>query len=168
MRDGGGGGRLGACALQSVRGSGRPVPGDPHVPDRRAHHQDPSGSQGGPVDCKHRNQGSQQEKCIGSSKCDLGCICFSCTASGEGADADGCLSVLQGSGAHQHLSRADARPGQSGSHESRAGEALDNVGLVVWQSAFVLAELLMSHPPLGPWHDVRVVDLGTGTGQQTA
>ena len=43
-------------------------------------------------------------------------------------------------------------------------EDLSRVGLVVWQSAFVLAELLLRHPPFGQWHDVRVVDLGTGTG----
>lgn len=82
--------------------------------------------------------------------------------------ACGCL---QGSGAHQHLlcSRQDAHseiPGSS--REGKPGEALDNVGLVVWQSAFVLAELLISHPPLGPWHDVSVVDLGTGTGESTS
>ena len=45
-----------------------------------------------------------------------------------------------------------------------AGEDLSHVGLVVWQSAFVLAELLLRQPPFGQWHDVRVVDLGTGTG----
>lgn len=42
---------------------------------------------------------------------------------------------------------------------------LGNVGLVVWQSAFVLAELLLSAPPFGQWADVRAVDLGTGTGE---
>ena len=45
-----------------------------------------------------------------------------------------------------------------------AEESLGHVGLVVWQSAFVLAELLLRQPPFGQWHDVRVVDLGTGTG----
>ena len=44
-------------------------------------------------------------------------------------------------------------------------EQLDHVGLVVWQSAFVLAEYLLRHPPFGQWSDVRVVDLGTGTGE---
>jgi protein N-lysine methyltransferase METTL21A len=39
------------------------------------------------------------------------------------------------------------------------------VGLVVWQSAFLLAELLVRAPPFGAWGDVRVVDLGTGTGE---
>ena len=43
-------------------------------------------------------------------------------------------------------------------------EQLDNVGLVVWQSGFVLAELLLRRPPFGQWRDVRVVDLGSGTG----
>lgn len=44
------------------------------------------------------------------------------------------------------------------------GEALEHVGLVVWQSAFLLAELLVRRPPFGGWGDVRCVDLGTGTG----
>ena len=43
-------------------------------------------------------------------------------------------------------------------------EDLGHVGLVVWQSAFLLAELLTRRPPWGTWSDVRVVDLGTGTG----
>lgn len=44
-------------------------------------------------------------------------------------------------------------------------EDLSHVGLVVWQSAFLLAELLIRAPPFGAWGDVRVVDLGTGTGE---
>ena len=44
-------------------------------------------------------------------------------------------------------------------------EALEHVGLVVWQSAFLLAELLARRPPFGGWSDVRCVDLGTGTGR---
>jgi len=36
--------------------------------------------------------------------------------------------------------------------------------MVVWQSGFVLAELLMRKPPLGPWTGVKVLDLGSGTG----
>ena len=44
-------------------------------------------------------------------------------------------------------------------------EHLEHVGLVVWQSAFVLAEYLLRHPPFGQWHDVRAVDLGAGTGE---
>lgn len=38
---------------------------------------------------------------------------------------------------------------------------------MVWQSAFVLAEYLLRCPPFGQWDDVRVVDLGTGTGELT-
>lgn len=45
-----------------------------------------------------------------------------------------------------------------------AGKHLDHVGLVVWQSAFVLAELLLQRPPWGTWVGVKCVDLGTGTG----
>ena len=47
-----------------------------------------------------------------------------------------------------------------------SGEHLENVGLVVWQSAFVLAEYLLRHPPFGQWHDVHAVDLGAGTGER--
>jgi predicted nicotinamide N-methyase len=36
--------------------------------------------------------------------------------------------------------------------------------MVVWQSGFVLAELLLRRPPLGPWPGVKVMDLGSGTG----
>ena len=46
----------------------------------------------------------------------------------------------------------------------RPREELGPVGLVVWQSAFLLAELLLRAPPFGQWADVRTVDLGTGTG----
>ncbi|KAL3148776.1 hypothetical protein ABBQ38_014185 [Trebouxia sp. C0009 RCD-2024] len=46
----------------------------------------------------------------------------------------------------------------------KSNEHLENVGLVAWQSAFVLAEYLLRHPPFGQWHDVRAVDLGAGTG----
>lgn len=43
-----------------------------------------------------------------------------------------------------------------------AGTALADVGLVVWQSGFVLAEYLLRTPPFGGWGDVSCVDLGTG------
>ncbi|MEW5305946.1 MAG: hypothetical protein WDW36_008456 [Sanguina aurantia] len=45
-----------------------------------------------------------------------------------------------------------------------ARTALADVGLVVWQSGFVLAEYLLRAPPFGGWGDVTCVDLGTGTG----
>lgn len=54
--------------------------------------------------------------------------------------------------------------GCAGTSGGAAEEKLDNVGLVVWQSAFVLAEYLLRNPPFQQWADVRVVDLGTGTG----
>eukprot|EP00891_Asterochloris_glomerata_P000231 jgi/Astpho2/231/Aster-x0908 len=59
-----------------------------------------------------------------------------------------------------------ALPPQAGDDDSskRPSEDLSNVGLVVWQSAFMLAEFLLRAPPFGQWHDVRVVDLGSGTG----
>lgn len=60
--------------------------------------------------------------------------------------------VLQAAG-QGHMAEADV-----------AGEGLAHVGLVVWQSAFVLSELLLQRPPFGGWADVRCVDLGTGTG----
>ena len=50
--------------------------------------------------------------------------------------------------------------------EGRAEAPLCNVGLVVWQSAFVLADYLVAHPPFGTWHNVSAIDLGAGTGTQ--
>jgi hypothetical protein len=79
----------------------------------------------------------------------------------------------QGSGAHQHGSSRASRLDITGYEEpltlptsmrGPASDSLGSVGLVVWQSAFLLAELLLQHPPLGPWAHVRVLDLGTGTG----
>ena len=46
-------------------------------------------------------------------------------------------------------------------------EHLENVGFVVWQSAFVLLEWLLRCPPFGQWNDVRVVELGSGTGDRS-
>lgn len=86
-----------------------------------------------------------------------------CIEESDWALIRGCSA--QGSGAHQHIgvhSDSTSEVSRGGSSE----ENLENVGLVVWQSAFVLAEFLMAHPPLGAWHDVRAVDLGTGTGDQ--
>ncbi|KAK9815052.1 hypothetical protein WJX73_005953 [Symbiochloris irregularis] len=65
---------------------------------------------------------------------------------------------------------ASLQPLQAGHHLSdedalrRPGERLDGVGFVVWQSAFVLLEYLLRCPPFGQWADVRVVELGSGTG----
>lgn len=43
--------------------------------------------------------------------------------------------------------------------------SLQHVGNVVWQSGFLLAEYLIRQPPFSDWGGVRVVDLGSGTGQ---
>jgi len=51
-----------------------------------------------------------------------------------------------------------------GPQEPQQDPALVNVGMVVWQSGFVLAELLLRRPPLGSWPGVRVLELGAGTG----
>lgn len=51
------------------------------------------------------------------------------------------------------------------SADVKSEEHLEHVGLVVWQSAFVLAEYLLRHPPFGQWDDVHAVDLGAGTGE---
>lgn len=39
------------------------------------------------------------------------------------------------------------------------GPDLSNVGLIVWGSGVVLADLLLRRPPLGPWPGVRVLEL---------
>lgn len=43
---------------------------------------------------------------------------------------------------------------------------LSNVGLVVWQSGVLLADLLLRRPPFGPgsWPGLAVLELGAGTG----
>lgn len=42
---------------------------------------------------------------------------------------------------------------------------LENVGRVVWQCGFLLADYLIRRPPFRDWGGVNVVDLGAGTGQ---
>ena len=56
------------------------------------------------------------------------------------------------------------RAGQADGEQSSAKPDLSHVGLVVWQSAFVLADWLLRHPPFGQWADVSVLELGCGTG----
>eukprot|EP00873_Tetraselmis_striata_P008686 jgi/Tetstr1/428950/TSEL_018925.t1 len=53
---------------------------------------------------------------------------------------------------------------REGSGQPVAGDRLANVGLRVWQCAFILTEWLLRAPPFGQWAGVRVVDLGSGTG----
>ncbi len=43
--------------------------------------------------------------------------------------------------------------------------AFPNVGLVVWQAGFVLAEWLIRAAPLGSWRGRTAVELGCGVGQ---
>ena len=71
---------------------------------------------------------------------------------------------MQGSGAHHNQARCAADDLASVEREGREGAPLGNVGLVVWQSAFVLADYLVARPPYGTWQGVSVIDLGTGTG----
>ena len=71
---------------------------------------------------------------------------------------------MQGSGAHHNQARCALDDLASVEREGREGAPLGNVGLVVWQSAFVLADYLVARPPYGTWQGVSVVDLGTGTG----
>ncbi|KAK9832320.1 hypothetical protein WJX74_006168 [Apatococcus lobatus] len=59
---------------------------------------------------------------------------------------------------------APAGQGCPGNGSSRPAQDLSKVGMVVWQSAFVLAEWLVRTRPFGPWTGIRVVDLGSGTG----
>ena len=71
---------------------------------------------------------------------------------------------MQGSGAHHNQARCTSDDLASVELEGREGAPLGNVGLVVWQSAFVLADYLVACPPYGTWQGVSVIDLGTGTG----
>lgn len=45
------------------------------------------------------------------------------------------------------------------------GSAFPNVGLVVWQSGFVLAEYLLRTQPFGSFEGIHILELGCGTGQ---
>lgn len=53
---------------------------------------------------------------------------------------------------------------EGGTPDEKTSAPLRNVGLVVWQAAFVLAEYLSRVQPLGLWRGQRVVELGAGTG----
>ncbi|GBF88228.1 hypothetical protein Rsub_00940 [Raphidocelis subcapitata] len=74
------------------------------------------------------------------------------------------------SGAARHLAEGPRVewPGEEEEDAAAAasgrGPDLSHVGLVVWNSAVVLSELLLRRPPLGPWPGVRVLELGCGTG----
>lgn len=69
------------------------------------------------------------------------------------------------SGSLQGVGQQPSVLSQSISDQKEGEEQLGNVGLVVWQSAFVLADYLLRYPPFGQWEDVHGVDLGTGTGE---
>eukprot|EP00775_Hariotina_reticulata_P007133 gene7133-7348_t len=51
--------------------------------------------------------------------------------------------------------------GANGEYDS----AFPNVGLVIWQSGFVLADYLLRARPLGSLTGLRILELGCGTGQ---
>lgn len=48
--------------------------------------------------------------------------------------------------------------------EQHTTESFPNVGLIVWRSAFVLAEYLLRLKPFPTWSDVGCVELGCGVG----
>ncbi len=88
-------------------------------------------------------------------------------AAAAGAQADWLIDVE----AQEHAAAsASASTGPAGSAASAAAPPaqahLANVGLVLWQSGLVLAQLLVERPPFGPagWAGVHVLDLGAGTG----
>lgn len=91
--------------------------------------------------------------------------------SGPAADQSQPLRLFQIGGHTVHIAQDQAasgslsplEPGQAEPDDKRT-EHLSNVGFVVWQSAFVLLEYLLRHPPFGQWHDVHVLELGCGTG----
>ncbi len=72
------------------------------------------------------------------------------------------VQLAQGSGAYHNQQLDDMI---SVELEGRSKAPLNNVGLVVWQSAFVLADYLIARPPFRTWRDVSVIELGSGTGQ---
>lgn len=66
--------------------------------------------------------------------------------------------------AGEELAADEASPSER--RAALARPELLNVGLVVWQSSVVLADLLLRRPPYGQgsWPDVDVLDLGCGPG----
>ncbi len=52
----------------------------------------------------------------------------------------------------------------AGNSKAPRAQDLSRVGMVVWQSAFVLAEWLLRACPFGPWNGISIIDLGSGTG----
>ena len=72
----------------------------------------------------------------------------------------------RGSAAHQDRGMNMPDVGADTSSNSKAqGSSLNNVGRVVWQSGFLLADFLIRNPPFEEWSAVRVVDLGAGNFQ---
>ena len=74
---------------------------------------------------------------------------------------------MQGSGAHHNQRGSASDDLFSVELEGKAEAPLNNVGLVVWQSAFVLADYLIAHPPFRTWRGVNIVEFGAGTGQES-
>lgn len=59
---------------------------------------------------------------------------------------------------------AAAAPGALAPAPSPPLSALSHVGLVVWQSGFVLADYMLRNQPCGWWVGLQCVELGAGTG----
>mmetsp|Transcript_21206 Transcript_21206/g.58897 ORF Transcript_21206/g.58897 Transcript_21206/m.58897 type:complete len:271 (-) Transcript_21206:231-1043(-) len=71
----------------------------------------------------------------------------------------------RGSGGQQPRGRTEGSDDMPESAQGEDPEApLQNVGLRVWQCAFVLTEYLIRRPPFSQWAGVKVLDLGSGTG----
>ena len=90
--------------------------------------------------------------------------------------AQGSLLLLRFTGTHNHgrVTTMQAMVASSLEEVQRGGDyesAFPNVGLVLWQAGFVLAEWLIRLPPAfvsrrgGGWAGVRVLELGCGVGQ---
>ena len=88
-------------------------------------------------------------------------ISFSCLSRHQSSD-DARLRRLN---APMCLS-AGTRASDNSSDGNEADGRFRNVGLRVWQCAFVLTEYLVRRAPLRQWAGVRVLDLGSGTGER--
>ena len=85
-------------------------------------------------------------------------------AGGGGAQSDGRGRLWEdGQEGAQEEAQQGARPAPQ-KQAARRDAALADVGRVAWQAAFVLADLVLRHPPFGQWTGVSVLDLGCGTG----
>ncbi|KAJ9506545.1 hypothetical protein QJQ45_019603, partial [Haematococcus lacustris] len=98
------------------------------------------------------------EPCAGAGVRGITAVCVPLSSSSPPLAAPCSVS---GEGKEKREGRGEGKGGS----DCGGAPLLGNVGFVVWQSGYLLAELLVRLQPLGPWGcHVHVLDLGSGTG----